>query len=192
MFLRTSQVCVKMLKAFYEFYAKSLITQRRENMAEIRKAEDRDKPAIWQIIKAVIAGGDTYVFAPDTPEDEMMAYWFLPDKYNYVAVEDGEVLGIYWLRANYPGLGSHVAHGAYMVSPLAKGKGIGKKMAEHSIDQARRLGFTAIQFNFVVKSNTVAVKLWQSVGFEIIGEIPDAFNHSKNGLTNAYIMYRKL
>lgn len=161
-------------------------------MAEIRQAEDRDKPAIWQIIKAVIAGGDTYVFAPDTPEEEMMAYWFTPDKCNYVAVEDGEVLGIYWLRANYPGLGSHDANGAYMVSPNAKGKGIGKQMAEHSIEEARRLGFTAIQFNFVVKSNTVAVKLWQSVGFEIIGEIPDAFNHSKNGLTNAYIMYRKL
>ena len=125
-------------------------------MAEIRKAEDRDKPAIWQIIKAVIAGGDTYVFAPDTPEGEMMSYWFTPDKHNYVAVLEGEVVGIYWLRANNPGLGSHVGNGAYMVSPNAKGKGIGKQMAEHSIEEARRLGFSAIQFNFVVKSNTVA------------------------------------
>lgn len=161
-------------------------------MIEIRKAEERDKPAIWQIIRAVIAGGDTYVFGPDTPEDEMMAYWFLPDKYNYVAVENNEILGIYWIKANYPGLGSHVANGAYMVSPKAKGKGIGKQMAEHSFSEARHLGFTAIQFNFVVKSNTVAVKLWQSVGFEIIGEIPEAFDHIKHGLTNAYIMYRKL
>ncbi len=160
-------------------------------MIEIRKAETHDKPAIWQIIKAVIAGGDTYVFAPDSPEDEMMAYWFTPDKHNYVAVEGEEVLGIYWLRANNPGLGAHVGNGAYMVSPDAKGKGIGKQMAEHSIKEARRLGFTAIQFNFVVKSNTVAVNLWKSVGFEIIGEIPDAINHSKNGLTNAYIMYRR-
>jgi ribosomal protein S18 acetylase RimI-like enzyme len=161
-------------------------------MAEIRKAEDRDKPAIWQIIKAVIAGGDTYVFAPDTPENEMMAYWFTPDKHNYVAVVDGEILGTYWLRPNNPGLGGHVANGAYMVSPNAKGKGIGKQMATHSIEEARSLGFQSIQFNFVVKSNTVAVNLWKSVGFEIIGEIPDAFNHSKNGPTNAYIMYRKL
>lgn len=161
-------------------------------MAEIRKAVPHDKPAIWQIIKAVIAGGDTYVFAPDASEEEMMAYWFTPDKHNYVAVDDGEVVGIYWLRANNPGLGAHVGNGAYMVSPAAKGKGIGKQMAEHSIEEARRLGFTAIQFNFVVKSNTVAVNLWKSVGFEVIGEIPDAINHSKNGLTNAYIMYRKL
>lgn len=159
---------------------------------ETREAVDADKPAIWQIIKAVIAGGDTYVFSPDASEDEMMAYWFSADKYNYVAVLDGEVVGTFWLRANQPGLGSHVGNAAYMVSPQATGKGIGKQMALWSLDEARRLGFTAMQFNFVVKSNTVAVKLWQSVGFQIIGEIPDAFNHSANGLTNAYIMYRKL
>lgn len=161
-------------------------------MAEIRKAEEGDKPAIWQIIKAVIAGGDTYVFSPDSTEDEMMAYWFSPEKHNYVAVSDSEVVGIYWLKANQPGLGAHVGNGAYMVSPNATGKGIGKQMAEHSIEEARRLGFQAMQFNFVVQSNAVAVRLWQSVGFEIIGEIPEAFDHSKNGLTNAYIMYRKL
>ncbi|CAN5345264.1 GNAT family N-acetyltransferase [soil metagenome] len=161
-------------------------------MAEIRNAVESDKSAIWQIIKAVIAGGDTYVFAPDSAEDDMMAYWFTPDKNNYVAVEDGDVLATFWLRPNQPGLGSHVANAAYMVSPAAMGKGIGKQIALWSLDEARRLGFTAMQFNFVVKSNTVAVRLWQSVGFEIIGEIPDAFNHSQDGLTNAYIMYRKL
>ncbi len=161
-------------------------------MIEIRSAVDADKPAIWQIIKTVIAGGDTYVFAPHTPEDEMMSYWFSPDKHNYVAVLDDEVVGTFWLRANQPGLGSHVANAAYMVTPHATGKGIGKQMALWSFEEAKRLGFTAMQFNFVVKSNTVAVNLWKSVGFEVIGEIPDAFNHSKNGLTNSYIMYRKL
>ena len=159
---------------------------------EIRKAISSDKPPVWRIIEAVIATGDTYVFDPGTPEDEMIAYWFSPEKHIYVADEDGEILGTYWLKANQPGLGSHVGNGAYMVSPNAKGKGIGRMMAEHSIGEARRLGFSAMQFNFVVKSNDVAVKLWQSVGFEIIGEIPEAFNHKQNGLTNAYIMYRKL
>lgn len=158
----------------------------------IREAAETDKPAVWQIIKAVIAGGDTYVFGPVTPEGEMLTYWFSPDKHNYVAEENGEILGTYWIKANQPGLGSHVGNGAYMVSPAAKGKGIGRKMAEHSIEEARRLGFHSIQFNFVVKSNEVAVNLWKSVGFEVIGEIPDAFNHKQNGLTNALIMYRKL
>ena len=161
-------------------------------MIEIRPTIDEDKPAVWRIIQAVLVGGDTYTFAPDIAEGEMMAYWFSPEKYNYVAVTDGAVVGTFWLKANQPGLGSHIANAAYMVSPDTKGKGVGKRMAEYSLDEARRLGFTAMQFNFVVKSNTVAVKLWQNVGFEIIGEIPDAFNHSTNGLTNAYMMHRKL
>ena len=170
-------------------------------MTTIRKATEADKSAVWQIIKSVIAGGDTYVFDPETPAGEMIAYWFSPEKYVYVAVSEpssstggqpDEILGTYWLKPNQPGLGDQVANGAYMVSPNAKGKGVGKQMALHSIEEARSLGFRAVQFNFVVKSNTVAVNLWKSVGFEIIGEIPDAFRHSKNGLTNAYIMYRRL
>ena len=161
-------------------------------MIEIRKAETQDKPAIWSIIKAVIAGGDTYVFSPDASEDEMLLYWFTPDKHNYVAVLDGEVVATFWLRANQPGLGSHVGNAAYMVSPKAAGQGIGKKMAFWSLDEARRLGFTAMQFNFVVSTNTVAVNLWKSIGFEVIGVIPDAFDHSREGFVNDFIMYRQL
>ena len=158
----------------------------------IREATDGDREAVWDIIRQVIEGGDTYVFAPDTPRDEMLDYWFAPEKFVYVVESDGKILGTMWLKANQPGLGSHVGNAAYMVSPDAKGKGVGKAMGEFSLEEARRLGFTAMQFNFVVKSNEVAVKLWKSLGIEVIGEIPDAFQHSANGLTNAYVMYRKL
>ncbi|PYT00640.1 MAG: GNAT family N-acetyltransferase [Acidobacteria bacterium] len=161
-------------------------------MIEIRAATESDKPAIWKIISAVISTADTYVFPADTPRDEMLDYWFAPEKHVYVAEDDGEIVGTFWLKPNYPGLGSHVCNAAYMVAPIASGKGIGRQMAEFSLDEARRLGFTAMQFNFVVKSNTAAVKLWQSIGMEIIGEIPDAFDHREFGLTNAYVMYRKL
>jgi ribosomal protein S18 acetylase RimI-like enzyme len=161
-------------------------------MLTFRPATEADKTAIWRIIKAVLATGDTYVYSPDSTEEEMMTTWFLPEKHNYVAVLDGEIVATFWLRANQPGLGSHVGNAAYMVSPAAKGKGIGKQMALWSLDEARRLGFTAMQFNFVVSSNAVAVSLWKSIGFEIIGEIPDAFAHAENGLTSAYMMYRKL
>ncbi|MFZ1702505.1 MAG: GNAT family N-acetyltransferase [Pyrinomonadaceae bacterium] len=161
-------------------------------MLLIQKVEEADKVDVWQIIKAVIAGGDTYVFAPDSGREEMMEFWFSADKNNYVATLDGEVVATFWLRPNQPGLGAHVANAAYMVSPDAHGKGIGKQIALWSLEEARRLGFTAMQFNFVVKSNTVAVNLWKSIGFEIIGEVPDAFDHVENGPTNAYIMYRKL
>jgi ribosomal protein S18 acetylase RimI-like enzyme len=163
-----------------------------EDMTDIRTATESDKPAIWKIIESVIATGDTYVFDPNSTEDEMIPYWFAPDKYVYVAEDDGEVVGTFWLKANQPGLGSHVCNAAYMVAPDVAGKGIGRKMAEFSLDEARRLGFTAMQFNFVVKSNVAAVRLWQSIGMEIIGEIPDAFNHVRDGMTNALIMYRKL
>jgi len=159
---------------------------------EIRKAEDRDRSAIWRIIKAVIAGGDTYVFDPDTTEEEMMAYWFSPEKHVYVAEKDGEVLGTFWLKTNQPGLGSHVCNAAYMVAPVASGRGIGRSIGEFSFEEAKRLGFSAMQFNFVVKSNEAAVRLWKTLGMEIIGEIPDAFMHKRLGPTNAYIMYKKL
>jgi ribosomal protein S18 acetylase RimI-like enzyme len=161
-------------------------------MITIRLATDSDKPAIWKIIGAIISTGDTYVFDPETPEDEMITYWFSPEKYVYVAEEDQTLVGTFWLKANQPGLGSHVCNAAYMVAPDAAGKGIGRKMAEFSLDEARRLGFTAMQFNFVVKSNEPAVRLWKSIGMEVIGEIPDAFNHREHGMTNALIMYRKL
>src|SRR5262249_26045564 len=121
-----------------------------------------------------------------------IAYWFAPEKFTYVAEAEGNIVGTFWIKENQPGLGSHVSNAAYMVSPDAAGKGVGRKMAEFSLMEARRLGFQAMQFNFVVKSNAIAVRLWQSLGFEIIGEIPDAFDHAKNGLTNAYVMYRKL
>ena len=170
-------------------------------MITIREYREADKEQIWEIIKSVISTGDTYVFAPDTPREKMLAYWCGADKKTYIAVLSEppaagglseKIVGTFFLKENQPGLGSHVGNAGYMVSPEAKGKRVGRTMAEYSLEEARKLGFSAMQFNFVVKSNEVAVKLWQSVGFEIIGEIPEAFNHAKNGLTNALIMYRKL
>ena len=161
-------------------------------MLEIRKATEQDKAAIWEIIRAVIAGGDTYVYPPDSPREEMLEYWFSTEKHTCVGLFGAKVVATFWLKANQPGLGSHIANAAYMVSPDAHGKGIGREIALWSLDEARRLGFTAMQFNFVVKSNEFAIRLWQNIGFEVIGEIPDAFDHAQNGMTNAYIMYRKL
>lgn len=159
---------------------------------EIRKANEADKEEVWKIIQAVISTGDTYTFAPDSPREKMLGFWFGADKETYVAVLDRQILGTFFLKSNQPDLGSHICNAGYMVSPEAKGKGIGRKMAEFSLPEAKRLGFKAMQFNFVVKSNEIAVKLWQKLGFEIIGEIPEAFEHKDLGLVNALIMYQKL
>ena len=161
-------------------------------MLEIRKAVEADKQQIWEIIQSVIKTGDTYPFAPDSLREKMFDFWFPAEKYTYVAVSENKIVGTFFLKANQPDLGSHIANAGYMVAPKAKGKGIGRKMAEFSLAEARKLGYRAMQFNFVVKSNQIAVKLWQNLGFEIIGEIPEAIQHRENGLTNALIMYRKL
>ena len=161
-------------------------------MITIREYREEDKEQIWEIIKSVISAGDTYVFAPDSPKEKMLEYWCGADKKTYIAVSENKIVGTFYLKDNQPDLGSHIANAGYMVSPEAKGKRVGRQMAEFSLEEAKKLGYKAMQFNFVVKSNEVAIRLWQSLGFEIIGEIPEAFNHAEKGLTNAYIMYRQL
>jgi len=161
-------------------------------MIEIRKATTEDADEIWNIIKEVIATGDTYVFDPASSKEKMLGFWLAQDKYTFVALLNGEIVGTFLIKDNQPDLGSHIANAAYMTSPKAAGQGVGKKMGEFSLDEARRLGYKAMQFNIVIKSNTRAVQLWQKLGFTIIGEIPEAFDHRRDGLTNAFIMYRKL
>lgn len=172
-------------------------------MITIREQTEADKDEIWEIIRAVISAGDTYYFAPDSSKEKMLDYWFDKKKKGYVAEisetpaaddlrSDRKIAGIFFVAENFPDLASHIANAGFMVSPGARGKGVGRKMAEFSLAEAKRLGFRSMQFNFVVKSNGNAVKLWLDLGFEIIGEIPDAIEHPENGLTNALIMFRKL
>ena len=161
-------------------------------MLTIREADNQDADAIWQIFRAVVAGGDTYVFAPDTPREEALAYWFTPTTRTYVAVIASRVVGTYILRPNRPGLGSHVANAAFMVSPDARGLRVGRAMGEHCLAEARRLGYRAMLFNFVVSTNQPAVHLWEQLGFRIVGTLPGAFQHCSQGFVDAYVMFRSL
>lgn len=161
-------------------------------MIEIRKADAADQDGIWDIIQTIISKGDTYVFDPASSREKMIAYWFAPDNHTYVALLNGKIAGTFLLRENQPDLGSHIANAAYMTAPEASGQGIGTAMGEFSLEEARRLGYKAMQFNIVIKTNQRAIRLWENLGFTIIGEIPEAFRHKQHGLTNAYIMHRKL
>lgn len=136
--------------------------------------------------------GDTYVFDPKMSREEALAFWFGRDHHTYVAEIGGQVAGTYILKPNQPALGSHVANAAFMVSPSARGAGIGHRMGEHCLAEARRLGFLAMQFNFVVSTNSSAVRLWQRLGFQIIATLPGAFRHSQHGFVDAYVMFQKL
>ena len=161
-------------------------------MIEIRKATMADADPVWGIIKEVIAAGDSYVFAPDSSKEKMLGYWYGQGNHVYVALLDGEVAGTFVIRDNQPDLGSHIANAAYMTSSRFGGQGIGRKMGEFSLEEAKRLGYAAMQFNLVIKSNTRAVELWKKLGFAIIGEIPEAFTNKQGERVNAFIMYQKL
>ena len=159
---------------------------------QIRPVINADHDAIWKIFHQIIAAGDTYAFDPQMPREEALAYWFRADTHTYVAEQDGGVVGTYILRPNQSGPGSHVANAAFMVARDAEGAGVGRRMAEHCLTEARRMGFRAMQFNFVIASNESAVRLWQKLGFRIIGTLPGAFRHARKGLVDAYVMFREL
>jgi ribosomal protein S18 acetylase RimI-like enzyme len=158
----------------------------------IRPATPNDAAAIWSIIGPTIRAGETYALERDMSEADALAYWMAPSSETFVAEEDGRILGTYCLRGNKAGGGSHVANCGYITDPAATGRGVARRMCEHSLERARERGFKAMQFNFVISSNERAVRLWQSMGFEIVGRLPNAFLHPSRGYVDAFVMFRTL
>jgi ribosomal protein S18 acetylase RimI-like enzyme len=158
----------------------------------IRIVKKEDHEAIWQILKPTFRAGETYALPTDISKAEAIAYWTGPDRQTFVAEEDGRIIGTYYLRANQPGGGAHVANCGYMTAGYARGRGVARSMCEHSLQYAREHGFGAMQFNFVISTNERAVKLWQNLGFEIVGRLPRAFLHPHCGYIDALVMFRSL
>lgn len=161
-------------------------------MITIRKAEEADFDAIWRIFREVVRRGDTYTYDPETTREQARSIWMSGGHTTYVACVDDQIVGTYILKPNQPGLGSHVANAAYMVGTDGRGKGVGRAMCEHSLEEAQRMGFRAMQFNMVVSTNESAVALWKKLGFSIVGTLPQAFRHRELGLVDAYVMHRFL
>lgn len=148
---------------------------------------------VWSIIKPVFRAGTTYAFPVDISERDARQAWVNGPKATFVALdENASILGTYYIKANYPGPGSHVCNCGYIVADAAQGRGVASTMCEHSQNQARVLGFVAMQYNLVAASNKGAIRLWQKHGFEIVGTLPKAFNHSNLGLVDAHVMYKLL
>jgi ribosomal protein S18 acetylase RimI-like enzyme len=158
----------------------------------VRPAEDRDNEAIWSILEPVLRAGETYTLPQDMTRKAAFAYWRAPAHEVFVAEDSHQVVGTYYLRTNQAGGGSHVANCGYMTAPRASGRGIARAMCLHSLERAKARGFRAMQFNFVVSTNDRAVKLWQSLGFEIAGTLPGAFKHPSLGFVDAFVMFRTL
>jgi ribosomal protein S18 acetylase RimI-like enzyme len=161
-------------------------------MITIRSANTNDADAIWRILEPVLRTGETYTLPRDIDRTEALAYWLAAGNQVFVAEEDGDVVGTYYLRANQRGGGSHVCNCGYMTAAHAMGRGIARMMCLHSKEQAKRSSFRAMQFNFVVSTNERAVKLWQSLGFEIVGTLPLAFEHPSKGFVDAFVMFATL
>jgi L-amino acid N-acyltransferase YncA len=165
-----------------------------DSIVLVRPATQEDWPAIWGFMRPIVAAAETFVWDPEIDEDEARARWFheLPGR-TLVAVDDaGAVVGTAESEPNYEGPGSHVANAGFMVDPDHSGRGVGRALVERVIDLARADGFRAMQFNAVVETNTRAVALWRSVGFEVLATVPEAFHHPREGYVGLHVMYLRL
>jgi ribosomal protein S18 acetylase RimI-like enzyme len=158
----------------------------------IRRAQADDAEAIAAIILPTIRDGTTYAIDPDLSEADALSYWLGADKETFVAVDGDEIVGTYYMRANQAGGGQHVCNCGYMTSATATGRGVARQMGQHSLAHARSRHYRAMQFNFVVSTNERAVRLWQSLGFGIVGRLPEAFRHPDGRYVDALVMYQAL
>lgn len=163
------------------------------SQVSIRRFEAADWPPLWSLLQATFASGDTYAYAPDCREADIHKAWVEPPAAAFVACgPDGRIVGTYTIKPNQPGLGAHVCNCGYVVAPDAQGGGIATALCEDSQREAVARGFRAMQFNLVVSTNVRAVRLWQRLGFTVVGTLPKAFHHMKLGYVDALVMYKEL
>lgn len=160
---------------------------------EIRAARHEDWSQIWPFFRDIVADGETYAYPDDLTADRAEELWTpVPGAATVVAVDGGVVLGAATMGPNRPGRGSHVATASFMVAPAARGRGVGRQLGEYAVRWAGDAGYRAMQFNAVVETNTAAVALWESLGFETVGIVPEAFDSRTHGLVGLRVMYRRL
>jgi L-amino acid N-acyltransferase YncA len=161
----------------------------------IRPATDDDWSSIWPFFAQIVAAGETYAYPEDLTSEAARALWLEPPPSHVVVAaddRDGTVLGSAKMGPNRPGRGAHVATASFMVDAAARGRGVGRALAEYALAWAKEAGFRGMQFNAVVETNESAVRLWEAVGFEIVGTVPEAFDHPVHGLVGLHVMYRSL
>lgn len=159
----------------------------------IRPATAADWPVLWHIVKPVVDAGETYVWKPTPPSEEMRRIWLEPSPWHVVVAEiDDEIVGTAKVGPNRPGRGAHVSTASFIVSPSHQGRGVGRALGEYVVEWARGAGYRGMQFNAVVETNEAAIALWESLGFTRIGTVPDAFDHATQGLVGLHVMYRAL
>jgi GNAT superfamily N-acetyltransferase len=160
---------------------------------DVRPASDQDWPLIWPFFDQIVQAGETYAYPDGLTEQSARPLWMeRPPSRTVVAVRGDDILGTAKMGPNRPGRGAHVATASFMVNPAFQGQGVGRALGQHAVDWARLAGYHSMQFNAVVETNAAAVALWQSLGFEILTTVPEAFDHPKHGLVGLHIMYQRL
>ncbi|MER7080810.1 L-amino acid N-acyltransferase YncA [Saccharopolyspora kobensis] len=160
----------------------------------IREARLDDWSAIWPFMRDIAAAGETFSWDRDISEERARERWFpeLPGRTVVAVDDDGAVLGTAVSGPNHEGPAGHVATASFMVDAARAGRGVGRALGRHVLDQARADGFRAMQFNAVVETNTRAVALWRSLGMEIVATLPQAFHHPAHGYVGLHVMYQLL
>ncbi len=160
----------------------------------VRAATPEDWPAIWQFMRRIVAAGETFSWERDIGEEEARARWcHEPPARTFVAVDvEGTIVGSAESESNHGGPAAHVATASFMVDPEQQGRGIGRALCAHVLETARADGYRAMQFNAVVETNTAAVELWRSFGFEILATVPEAFHHPTAGYVGLHVMHQRL
>ena len=158
----------------------------------IREATKSDFEKIWPIFREIVSAGETYAYPRYITKEEGKKLWMDMPRKTFVAQSEEGILGTYYIKTNQDGPGSHVCNCGFMVAPIFRGKGVATAMCEHSQQMALKLGYEAMQFNFVASTNKDAVQLWQRLGFEIVGRLPRAFKHPSKGYVDAFVMYKWL
>ncbi len=160
---------------------------------DIRLFREQDWSPVWRFIEPVFRAGETYPYPIDISEQEAYQAWIEKPAWTFVALDENEdILGTYYIKPNQPGLGAHVCNCGYIVASEARGRGIASAMCVHSQVEALARGFRAMQYNLVVSTNESAIHLWKKHGFELIGRLPQAFQHTKIGYVDAFVMYKLL
>jgi L-amino acid N-acyltransferase YncA len=160
----------------------------------IREATQDDWPAIWGFLRRIVAAGETLCWDRDVSEDRARGRWFAePPGRTVVAVDHGEtVIGSAMTRRNHDGPGAHIANASFVVDPVHAGRGVGRVLGLHVIDQARADGYRAMQFNGVVETNIRSSALWRSLGFEVLATVPEGLHHPVAGYVGLHILHRRL
>jgi L-amino acid N-acyltransferase YncA len=160
---------------------------------QLRDATSEDWADIWPIFRRIVAAGDSYTYSEGLDSEAARSLWMeSPPGRTVVAVDDERVVGTAKMGANRPGRGAHVATASFMVDPAHRQRGVGGALCRDAVEWARTSGFKSMQFNAVVETNVTPVRLWESLGFEILATVPEAFNHAELGLVGLHVMYRTL